>query len=166
MWRHAQPYTPRQFRPQTLAIQIRMFCKVIFDTWYTSWTLLLGLWAPDGVEPIFHRWVHSTPDVTKGRVAIINFQFLHPTRGPIEHNHKRALKTLLCQYNAQLQPNTNTALLEEWLWGKWEKRGSNLETERGIVVVYMHMCMCMCICMCMCMCVERRVDLVSYLVKL
>lgn len=70
------------------------------------------------VKPIFRRWVHSTPDVTKGRVVIVNFQFLHPTGGPTEHNHKRTLKTLLCQYNAHLQPNTNTALLEEWLWGK------------------------------------------------
>ena len=48
MWRHAQPYMPRQFTRQTLAIQICIWSFVRrYSTpdGYTSWTLLLGLWA-------------------------------------------------------------------------------------------------------------------------
>jgi len=66
MWRHAQPYTPRQFRPQMLAYmvahdvmrmtQMTQMLAIQIRTWsfvrwystpdsYASWALLLGLWA-------------------------------------------------------------------------------------------------------------------------
>ena len=72
MWRHAQPCTPRQFRPQTLATQIRLWS---FVRWYStpdsyaSWTLLLGLWAPDNNEMIILHFSFSIETrVFRGRL--------------------------------------------------------------------------------------------------
>ena len=57
---YAQLYTPRQFRLQTLAIQIRIWS---FVRWYStpdsyaSWTLLLGLWAPAASDAKLVNWM-------------------------------------------------------------------------------------------------------------